>query len=129
LIIVTLLHIIYNEKLEFTQDGGGDISVSVKGHAVPEDSGGIGGSNTAKGENIICAAVSFAALTLLRSIKIVGNIDPDYTFDDGMLQFSVKVSELDSKKKQVLKILIESFIIGILDLKQQYKDFITIQFN
>jgi uncharacterized protein YsxB (DUF464 family) len=128
LIIITISNITYGEKLDFT-DAGGVLSVAVKGHAVFDDIAENRGLNTKKGENIICAAVSYAALTLIKSIRIIGGILFDYTIKNGFLQFSINLSELDQDKKNVLKILLESFIIGLLDVKQKYGEFIELHFN
>jgi len=128
LIIITISNITYGEKLDFT-DAGGVLSVAVKGHALFDDIAENQGLNTKKGENIICAAVSYASLTLIKSVGIIGGILFDYTIKNGFLQFSINLSELDQDKKNVLKILLESFIIGLLDVKQKYGEFIELHFN
>jgi uncharacterized protein YsxB (DUF464 family) len=128
LIIVTISNITYDEELEFI-DADGVLSVTVKGHALFDDIAENQGFNTKKGENIICAAVSYAALTLVKSVRIIGGILFEYAIRNGLLQFSIKLPELDQDKKNVLKILLESFIIGLLDLKQKYGEFIELQFN
>ena len=127
MIIVTVSNITYNEELKFT-DADDELSVTVKGHALFEEISKNLEQGVKKGENIICAAVSFAALTLLKSIKIIGDIQFNYTIEDGLLHFTVNLSELDSDRKKVLKILLEAFLIGLFDIRQKYQDFISINF-
>ena len=127
MITVTVSNITYNKELKFT-DADDELSVTVKGHALFEEISKNLEYSVKKGENIICAAVSFAALTLLKSIKIIGDIEFNYTIANGLLQFTLKLSELDSERKNVLKILLEAFLIGLFDIRQKYQDVISINF-
>jgi uncharacterized protein YsxB (DUF464 family) len=129
LIRVTFSNILYDNELEFAEPVKGNVTVSVEGHAVHDCSDPGHGYDSSRGENIICAAVSFAASNLFRSLKIVGNIEPEYSMDEGMIRLTVALPGLDPERKRVLKVLLESFIIGMLDLKEQYKDIIALNFN
>ncbi len=130
LITVTYTHIWYDDDLRFSETGDGTIGVTVKGHAL-FGAGGPGKDFDAahaskKGSNIVCAAVSFAALTLLRSITIIAEIEPECTIEDGLLDFTIDVRSLNEDKRQIIRVLLESFMIGMLDLKKKYRDTITI---
>jgi uncharacterized protein YsxB (DUF464 family) len=72
--------------------------------------------------------VSYAALTLLKSIKIIGDMEPRYTLESGLLRLAINWRELDPKRKNVLKILLESFIIGMLEIREKYRGIIDIHF-
>jgi uncharacterized protein YsxB (DUF464 family) len=129
LIRVTISNILYDDELEFSDPVKGHVTVSVEGHAVSGCAGGKRGNDLVKGEHIVCAAVSFAASNLLRSLKIVGSIEPEYSMGDGIMRLEVALQGLDQEKKNVLKVLLESFIIGILDLGEQHKDIIALNLN
>ncbi len=128
MITVTLSNIAYDQELTFI-DADSLIAVTVEGHALLEDIAKKPGFDAKKGENIACAAVSYAALTLLKSIRIIIGISFEYAIEDGFLQFRISLPELDQEKKKILKILLESFIIGLLDIKQKYVELIKLDIN
>lgn len=80
-----------------------------------------------KGYNLICAAVSFSALTLLRSITIIAGINPDYTINEGLMEFRFHVDTLSAEQKMITRVLLESFLIGMLDMQKKYPDEIAIE--
>ena len=131
LITVTYTNILYGDKLSVVEAESGTIRVTVEGHAL--FSAGDSENNieklldSKKGNNIVCAAVSFSALTLLRSITIIAEIKPESTIEDGLLDFTIEYSSLSEGKKQVVRVLLESFLIGMLDLNKKYQDMITIR--
>jgi uncharacterized protein YsxB (DUF464 family) len=126
LIHVTFNNIFYENELLLKESKSGIIQVTVEGHALfndrlepkPEEK---------KGQNIICAAVSFSALTLLKSITMIAEIMPDYTLHDGLMDIKIDVRELDERKKAVLRVLLESFIIGMLDMNSKYPGYINMR--
>ena len=128
---MTYNNILYDDELSFTETESGTIRVTVEGHALftVDDSGN---SNdklvySKKGSNIVCAAVSFSALTLLRSITMMAEIKPEYAIKDGLLDFTVDIKSLNTKKTTIIRVLLESFIIGMLDLNKKYPNLITIR--
>jgi len=131
LITVTYTNILYDDELRFTETEAGTIRVTVEGHALFR-TGDPGNSNDTfvnlkKGSTIACAAVSFSALTLLRSITIIAEIKPDYAIKDGLLDFTIDVGSLSDGKKNIIRVLLESFMIGMLDLNKKYQGMITIR--
>ena len=130
LITVTFTNIVYNDALRLVETGAGTIGVTVRGHALfragDSDMDFDAAFCSKKGNNIVCAAVSFAALTLLRSITIMAGIKPEYAIDDGLLDFTIDVRSLSEEKKQIIRVLLESYMIGMLDLNNRYRDMITI---
>lgn len=79
-----------------------------------------------KGYNLICAAVSFSALTLLRSITIIAGINPDYTINEGLMEIRMHVDTMGADQKTITRVLLESFLIGMLDMQKKYPDEIAI---
>ncbi|MBN2159961.1 MAG: ribosomal-processing cysteine protease Prp [Spirochaetes bacterium] len=121
MVTVIFHNIVYDERLRFTDTGSGEISVTVTGHAVT------GGSGQRKGENLVCAAVSALALTLLRSITIIANIRPEYAAEDGFMEFRIRIGDLDAQRKNTVSTLLESFMIGMLDVQKSNPDYIEIR--
>lgn len=133
MITVTIHNLTYDEELRFSDTDGSVVSITVEGHAIPgglfREAGGEESIVTAKGENIICAAVSFAGLNLIRSLTIIAGITPDYTIENGSMRVSLAPEALDEAKRSIARVLLEAFVIGMLDLERRYKSFITIQIN
>ena len=126
MITVTLSNIAYDDDLHFI-DAGGRITIRVEGHAIRSDALKAGMEfNARKGENIICAAVSHAALNLIRSLDIIGELRPGCSIEDGLIEMKIDLKDLGREKTHTARILIESFLIGMLDLEKKYKDFISI---
>ena len=121
----------YDDELRCDVAGSGEIKVTIEGHALFGVNLPKGGSTkketTVKGFNLICAAVSFSALTLLRSITIIAGINPDYTIKDGLMEFRIHVNALSDEQNGIIRVLLESFLIGMLDMKKKYPDVITVR--
>lgn len=130
MITVTLTNIEYGEELSFVDSKNGLIGMTVSGHAIPglkdgdnppEMPRGLG-----KGRNILCAAVSFGALNLLRSMAVIAGIRPVFVTKDGYMSMSVSIIGLEKGQIDTMKVLIESFLIGMLDLQKENPGFIEI---
>lgn len=110
-----------------------DVSITIEGHAIPD--GMLDGAvdvnrvPTAKGENIICAAVSFSGLTLIRSLHIIAGAHPDYSIENGLMRISLAPGSLNERGKSAAEVLLESFVIGMLDLERKYEEFIKVIIN
>ena len=129
MITVTFHNVSYEEELRLPEADGSVVSISIEGHAVPglfNEPGPAESIVTGKGENIICAAVSFAGFNLIRSLTIVAGIRPDYSIESGSMRLSIETAGIDEKQLAIVRVLVESFIIGVLDIERKYKDFITI---
>jgi uncharacterized protein YsxB (DUF464 family) len=124
LITVTFNNVAYDEELRLPDTDEGVVSIVVEGHAIPGDLFREAGPDdtpaAAKGENIICAAVSFAGLNLVRSMTIIAGVSPEYKVENGLMRLSLATGGLDKVKKSIARVLIESFIIGMLDLERKY---------
>lgn len=83
----------------------------------------------AKGENALCAAVSFSGLNLVRSLTIIAGVTPVYSVENGYMNISLATGSLDESVTSIVSVLLESFIIGMLDLERKYSDYITVLIN
>ncbi|MBP7735923.1 MAG: ribosomal-processing cysteine protease Prp [Spirochaetes bacterium] len=131
MITVTYHNIQYDDELRCDLNGSGIIKVRIEGHALFSPEGTRSQphrkAGAAKGYNLICAAISFSALTLLRSITIIAGINPDYTINEGLMEFWFHGSALNAEQKTIIRVLLESFLIGMLDMRKKYPDEIAIQ--
>ncbi len=127
MIYVSLSNIAYDDDLHFINNDE-TINIRVEGHALKADAEKAGKEfNARRGENIICAAVSHSALNLIRSLNIIGGLRPACTVEDGLIEMTLDLKDLGSENMRTVRVLIESFVIGMRDLEKKYKDFITIQ--
>ncbi|WP_343085020.1 ribosomal-processing cysteine protease Prp [Blautia producta] len=73
-----------------------------------------------EGKDIVCAAVSVLAQTLIRSIEWLTKDDISYSFGNGIADMRFKnLSEISKK-------LVDSFFIGICMIANQYPENVTI---
>ena len=121
MITVTYHNIAYDDELRCDVNSSGVIKVKIEGHALFTADGGKQAGAT-KGYNLICAAVSFSAMTLLRSITMIAGINPDYTIKDGLMEIRTRVDTIGAEQKNIVKVLLESFLIGMLDMQKKYPD-------
>jgi uncharacterized protein YsxB (DUF464 family) len=109
------------------------ISITIKGHAISgtmfRDDADKKKVPAAKGENILCAAVSFSGLNLVRSLTIMAGVTPDYSIGNGFMRLSLATGSLDKASISIVSVLLESFIIGMLDLERKYREYITVRIN
>ena len=89
MISITLWNIQFTRGIEFVDTKNGSVSILVKGHALFES----------KGKDIICAAVSALAQTLVRSISIIGDIEQNLVQENGLLRTEIILSDLIEEKK------------------------------
>ena len=129
MITVTYHNIAYDNELRCNVDSSGIIKIRLEGHALfsAEGAEGKAKKGAAKGYNLICAALSFSALTLLRSITIMGGINPDYNINEGLMEIRMHVEALSDEQNYILRVLLESFLIGMLDMQKKYPDEIVIK--
>lgn len=126
MITVTYHNIAYDDELRCDVTGSGIIKVRIEGHALfTAGSGKKEGAQ--KGYNLICAAVSFSALNLLRSITIIAVINPDYTIKEGLMEIRMHVDTISAEQMIITRVLLESFLIGMLDMQKKYPDEIAIE--
>ena len=133
MVTVTFHNLAYDEELRFPGSAGSAVTVTLEGHAIPGDlfreGGDEQGTAAAKGENVICAAVSFAGLNLVRSMTIMTGISPEYTIESGLIRLSIETGRLDDETLSIARVLIESFLIGVLDVERKYGSLVKVIIN
>lgn len=73
-----------------------------------------------EGKDIVCAAVSVLAQTLIRSIEWLTKDDISYSFSNGIAD--MKFENLSDVSKK----LVDSFFVGICMIANQYPENVTI---
>lgn len=88
---------------------------------------GHSGQNS-KGYDIICSAVSALSQTFILSVARILQINQQISRNDGYLSSTIPVNHISAEDKTKLKLLIESLLIGILEINSEYPDRISIEF-
>lgn len=90
-------------------------SVGISGHS----------GQAAKGNDIVCAgisALSQSAVLALDLYEIALNINQQ----EGLLEFSFNVTELNDAQKIRCESILSVFIVGISEIRKQYPEFVHI---
>ncbi len=116
MIVIRLSSVDVKQGLQFID--GRPVKITVTGH---------GGSGT-RGNDIVCSAVSALSQTLVLSIERLTVLTQDVEVKNGYLSAVVSPSR-DSAQVEKLKLLIESFLIGILEIRKEYPDRVEIDFE
>ena len=89
--------------------------LNVSGHANFDD----------HGKDIVCAAVSVLAQTLLESIAEVAELqDFKYEVKSGYIRCNLLNSILDEQKMFIINILFKMFVTGINGVKESYPEYL-----
>lgn len=81
-----------------------------------------------KGTDILCSAVSVLTQTFILTVTRVLKIKQEINRDNGFLSTFIDLRELSADDKQKLKLLIESLLVGLLEINGEYPDKIKIEF-
>lgn len=81
------------------------------------------------GEDILCAAVSAIAQTVIGSLQDIGGFNPTYTLQDGDIRCEIPDPQtLSAQQLETARILMESFAVGCRQIEATYgSDFITVK--
>ncbi len=102
------------EKPEFSAE---TIIVTVEGHSLFD----------VKGRDIVCAAVSALAQTLVLSLSRAVSIKQDVKQEQGFLRSAIEVRGLNEDQVLQLRTLVQAFYIGISEIDKNYPDTIRIK--
>lgn len=101
----------------FQQNSSGGINrFAITGHA---DSGPYG-------QDIVCAAVSGLAITMINGLQQVPGSNPQVTVDEengGLMKVSQLPNDHDTQ------LLLSTFFNGIFDMAENYSDFLTVKLD
>jgi hypothetical protein len=114
LIVIRLGNISFKDGLYFPDNM--PVNITISGHA----------GNDSKGRDIVCAAVSALSQTLILSIERLVKAEQSVKVRDGVLSSTLQPASEQAEETK-LKLLIESFLIGILEIQREYPDRIKIE--
>ena len=116
MIVIRLVNITFDNGLHLPVDL--PVYISVSGHA----------GTDVKGKDIVCAAGSALSQTLVLSINRLLKIEQSVKIENGLLTSTIKpLAEPEEDNK--LKLLIESFLIGILEIQREYPERVKIDYD
>lgn len=116
MITVIFKNSIFNDEIDL--DYSSTIYLEVSGHS---------GFNK-KGSDIICSAVSVLTQTFILTVKRVLNIKQQINREEGFLSSLIDLKDVSAEDKLRLKLLIESLLIGLLEINGEYPDKLKIEF-
>ena len=76
------------------------------------------------GRDIVCAAVSAVAYTALGALEEFAGIR-NYTERNGLMECSIP-ADIPENKKLIVRIILETMVIGLKQIEFKYKDYMTI---
>ncbi len=87
---------------------------------------GRGHTNYAEhGKDIVCAAVSTLMQTAIMGLDKIAGIPLDLTVNEGSLDCIIK-SPINSSQRDKADIILETMLIGLIDIKEQYGQYLDI---
>lgn len=102
--------------VNIVRDNSGFIwQFSVKGHA----------GYAKHGRDIICAAASVTAYTAVGALGDLAGIKNCHTEKDGYMFCSIP-SGVSEEQKQIVRIILETTVIGFKQIELQYPDFLSV---
>lgn len=102
-------------KIEVFRKDGKILSFEVNGHA----------GYAARGKDIVCAAVSVLAQTAAGAMQEIAGLC-DYSIRDGHLKCEIPSTLTENNRKKA-EIIMETIIVGFIQIQMEYKKFVRIQ--
>lgn len=115
MIIIKLKNIIYNKEVDLTKSVS--FSVEISGHSYFDN----------KGSDIVCSAVSVLSQTMILSLSKLLKIEQSIAQQDGYLSTDISTKDVSVENMTGIKLLIESFLIGIAEIGRMYPDRVKIE--
>lgn len=81
-----------------------------------------------KGTDILCSAVSVLTQTFILTVSRILKIKQQINRTEGFLSTFIDLTGISAEDKVKLKLLIESLLIGLLEINGEYPDKIKIEF-
>jgi len=116
LISIVFKNIVFNEEIDLSNKSF--ICVEISGHS----------DLNKKGSDILCSAVSVLSQTFILTVARLLKIKQQIIREDGFLSSLIALEEVSAEDKSKLKLLIESLLIGFLEINGEYPDKIKIEF-
>jgi len=99
----------------------GEIKIIVKGHA----------SFAKKGKDIVCAAVSILAQTMVLAVEKLTDLKQQVLTQEGYLESKIDaviLKESGQVEYSKFRVILSNFFIGLESIRQEYPDYIKIDF-
>ena len=78
------------------------------------------------GQDIVCAAASFLAITVVNSLELQLGKEGTVKSDDGYLYYRLPQG-LTEKEQEVAQVILRTLVTGYQNLKEEYPKYISIQ--
>lgn len=121
----------YGDEVRADYSEVNEVEIVISGHGIYTNplKAFIYSAVTKKNKNIVCAAVSALSLNFLKSLILIAGFNPEYEQRNGYLSVLIKPEDTDQDEMKTFIILMDSFILGINDLKNNYPDLIEIEYK
>lgn len=116
MINIIFKNIVFNDSIDLNNTNF--IYIEISGHS---------GLNN-RGNDILCSAVSVLSQTFILTVDRVLNIKQKIGRDDGFLSSLVTLDGVSAEDRSKLKLLVESLLIGFLEINGEYPDRLKIEF-
>lgn len=103
-------------RIQIVRSGKNIVGFQVSGHA----------GYAPGGQDIVCAAVSFLAVTVVNSLELQLGVSGVEKSQDGFLYYRLSDS-LDQKQQYTAQIILQTLVTGFQNLKEEYPKYISIQ--
>ena len=110
-------NIIFNDGISFRNESKA-IRIEISGHS---------GSGI-KGRDIVCAGISTLTQTIILSIAQLLKIRQNLLNENGLLKTEILIDNLDMDQISKLKFIIETLLIGLLEISKEYPGSVNIEF-
>ena len=94
------------------------ITVEISGHS------GYGQS----GFDVVCAGISAIAQTTIISITRLVGLKQNISKSNGLLKTEIFIKETDTEQNSKLILIIETLLIGLVEINREYPDSVKIEF-
>lgn len=102
----------------FVKSGVDTITIEISGHS------GFGQN----GFDIVCAGISALTQALIISITRLIKIKQNIIKNDGLLKTDIILKETDTEQNSKLMLILETLIIGLLEINKEYPGSVKIEF-
>ncbi|PKL17971.1 MAG: hypothetical protein CVV49_08220 [Spirochaetae bacterium HGW-Spirochaetae-5] len=116
MITVIFKNLIFNEVIDLNNSS--TLYLEVSGHS----------DLNKKGNDILCSAVSVLTQTFVLTVNRVLKIKQQVNRGEGFLSSLIDLKDVSAEDKLGLKLLIESLLIGLLEINGEYPDKLKIEF-
>ena len=117
MVTARLYNILFNEGIKL-KSGSEKITIEISGHSLSGKSG----------NDIVCAGISAITQTLVLSITRLLKIKQAVRKEDGLLRTEIFIDEITTEQNYGLKLIIETLLIGLLEIRNEYPGSVEIEF-